>query len=249
MKKNVCNQKIILSKKVVSNINKYGYDVKSETDSGQIENLLCGGNEYVKIILAKCTDFKMNKVQIERGLTDDSEEVRAAFARRTDYKPTCKQLERGLTDIYRSVRYAFFRRDDVILSDMQKIRAKRGSFNVFSSSSMEEHDEPDVICPLCKTWIIAEPDTWCKHLAYIYAPPEYFAGIERGPAAKAQYEKWLMKNGADLENCSRKNFNLLCGQFNFIKRNVRGSDYMGFECGTITYAFADQEKNKINSKK
>ena len=156
-------------------------------------------------------------------------------------KPTKRQLERGLTDKFLKVRSAFYRRGDVVLSNMQKERARKGGFNVFSSTSLEEHDEPDTICPFCKTWILAEEDTWCKHLAYIHLPPFFYGGIEKGPSAKAKYEQWLKKNSVNLYDCSARKFDIFCKNFGFKKRFVSGSETAGFECGKIIYAFVDDK--------
>ena len=233
------NNKIKLNIKTLKSLNNIGFAITSPVDRITLDNLLNSEEERVKIILANCYDFKLTKDQIECGLRDYSEEVRAEFAKRTDYKPNKKQIERGLTDKYQIVRSAFYRRKDVKLSEVQKIRAKKGSFNVHVSTSIEDFDEPDLVCPFCKTWILAEPDTWCKHVAYIYAPPEILGGIEKGPAANAQYEKWLIKNGVKFGECTRKTFNLFCKHFHFKKRNVSGEDCCGFECGNVTFAFTD----------
>ena len=238
MNKTNKNGNVQFGKKIIKKLNDIGIKIGSEVNSNELENLLCNDDDSVRIAIAECPDFKVNKDQIERGLTDDSEDVRAAFAGRKDYKPTAKQLERGLTDKFQIVRYAFYHRPDVTLSEMQESRAKMGSFNIDSPTSMEEHDEPDVICPFCKTWIIPDSDTWCKHLAYAYAP-QFFEGLERGPAASIVYEKWFEDIGADCDDCSRRKFNLLCKNFQFKKRNVPCEKTMGYECGNITYAFTE----------
>ena len=234
------NGEITLSKSTINALKKHGCCVDSQIDSSQLEELLTSDDEDVRIAIAKCLDFKANKNQIERGVTDTSEEVREAFAKRIDYKPTKRQLERGLTDKFQKVRSAFYRRGDVVLSDMQKERARKGGFNVFSSTSLEEHDEPDTICPFCKTWILAEEDTWCKHLAYIHLPPFFYGGIEKGPSAKTKYEQWLKKNSVNPYDCSARKFDLFCKNFGFKRRFVSGSETAGFECGKIIYAFVDE---------
>lgn len=172
------------------------------------------------------------KVLIECGLIDRSEEVREEFAKRTDFTPTAKQLERGLTDQRQKVRFAFFSRSDVLLSEMQKQRSEQGSFSVHSSSSMEDNDTPDTICPFCKTWIISESDTWCKHVAYVYIPPPLAGGVDEGPAANAEHESWLDENEVDLSCCSRRKFDLFCKAFKFTRRHVTGE----YDC---TYAFTN----------
>ena len=172
------------------------------------------------------------KALIEHGLIDESEEVREEFAKRTDFTLTAKQLERGLTDQCQKVRFAFFSRSDVLLSEIQKQRSEQGSFNVHTSTSMEDSDAPDTISPFCKTWIISAFDTWCKHVAYVYVPPPLSGGVDEGPAANEKYEKWLNENNVDLSWCSARKFHLFCKAFKFTRRHV-AEDY---EC---TFAFTD----------
>ena len=175
------------------------------------------------------------KALIECGLIDRSADVREEFAKRTDFTPTAKQLERGLTDQSYQVRLAFFSRSDVLFSEMQKQRAELGSFNVHSATSMEDNDTPDTICPFCKTWIIPDLDTWCKHIAYVYIPPPLAGGVDEGPAANAKHERWINENGVDLSCCSRRKFDLLCKAFKFTRRHVTGE----YDC---TFAFTDDRE-------
>ena len=215
--------------------------LESALTTEEIDDILADGDEEEKILLAERADIIFKKKQLEAGWTDDSYEVRAAFAKRLDAKPTAKQLERGLTDQFYDVRIQFYNRPDVTLSAMQKSRAKLGSFNVNEPTSMEEYDEPSIICPFCKTWIIEEQDTWCEHVAYVYSPPFFGIGLELGPAATLKYDQWLEGNGVIDHHCSRKKFNLLCKTFQFKKRNIAGADTMGFACGNLTYAFTASE--------
>ncbi len=212
--------------------------LESALTAEEIDDILADDDEEEKIQLAERTDIIFTKKQLEAGWTDESYEVRAAFAKRLDVKPTAKQLERGLTDQFYDVRVQFYNRPDVTLSAMQKSRAKLGSFNVNEPTSMEEHDEPSIICPFCKTWIIEEQDTWCEHVAYVYTPPFFGSGLEPGPAAAPKYDQWLEENGVIDRKCSRKQFSLLCKTFQFKKRNIAGEDTTGFECGNLTFAFA-----------
>lgn len=237
MSEMVKSKRFTLSKKTLNALKKCDCCVDPEIEDSQLEDFLTSDDECIRIALGECLDFNATKNQIERGLTDSSEEVRTVFAKRRDYRPTKRQLERGLTDKYQIVRAAFYRRGDVVLSKMQKDRARKGGFSVFSSTSLEDYDEPDVICPFCKTWIIAEEDTRCMHLAYIYVPPFFYGGIEKGPSAKAKYEMWLKKNNINIDECSARKFNLFCKNFGFKKRSVPGSESTGFECGNIIYAF------------